>query len=145
MNLNLKQILPIVLLICASVIFSCNRQSPEEKLAHLNGYWEITEVELDNGTVKEYSINTTIDYIEIHNNEGFRKKVAPNLSGGFTVNDDAEKIIVKIENDSLHLYYSTLFDSWRETVLRANEMELEILNSDKKRFKYTRFEKLNFE
>ncbi len=145
MKFNFKYTFPLFLILCGSLSLSCNRQSPEEKLAHLNGYWEITEVEMDNGAVKEYSISTTIDYIEIHNNEGFRKKVAPNLSGGFTVTDDAEKIIVKIENDSLNLYYSTLFDSWKETVLKANEMELEILNSDKKRFKYKRFEKFNFE
>ncbi|PIV50187.1 MAG: hypothetical protein COS19_04760 [Flavobacteriaceae bacterium CG02_land_8_20_14_3_00_34_13] len=127
------------------VLLSCNQQNPKEKLAHLNGYWEISKVEMPDGTVKEYTISTLVDYIEIKDSVGFRKKVAPKLDGGFIINDDAEKITVKIENNTLNLYYSTQFDSWKETVLEANEQQLVVLNKDDKKYTYKKFEKFNLE
>lgn len=135
----------LLFLVISILLLSCNNQNPEEKLAHLNGYWEISKVEMPDGTVKEYTISTLVDYIEIKDSIGFRKKVAPKLDGGFIVNDDAEKITVKIENNKLNLYYSTQFDSWKETVLDANELQLVVLNRDNKEYTYKKFEKFNFE
>lgn len=135
----------LLFLVISILLLSCNQQNPEEKLAHLNGYWEISKVEMPDGTVKEYTISTLVDYIEIKDSVGFRKKVAPKLDGGFIINDDAEKIIVKIENKNLNLYYSTPFDSWKETVLKANELQLVVLNKDNKKYTYKKFEKFNLE
>ena len=42
-----------------------------------------------------------------------------------------EKFVFKIENDSLNLYYKTPFSSWKETILKASEDKLQIINQNK--------------
>ena len=56
----------------------------------------------------------------------------------------AEKFAIKIEEDSLRLYYETPFDSWKETVLAATDSVLKIINRDEKVYTYTKFQKFNF-
>ena len=51
-------------LICICIM-SCS-ENPETYIEHINGYWEIEEVILSDGTKKEYKFNETIDYIEVN-------------------------------------------------------------------------------
>tara|TARA_R110000850_G_scaffold277086_1_gene422404 strand:+ start:139398 stop:139838 length:441 start_codon:yes stop_codon:yes gene_type:complete len=128
-----------------SVTFSCKQTNHEEQLSHINGYWEIEEVIMPDGEKKDYTINTLIDFIQISDSTGFRKKVAPQLDGSFKITDDSEKIEVKIEDDKVQLYYTTPFHNWKETVERADETHLIIENEDAKIYKYKRYEGLNLE
>ena len=123
---------------------SCTQQSPNEQLQNLPGYWEIESVEFSDGTEKEYKISTTIDFIEITNNQGIRKKVNPQLDGSFKVSKDAETFTPKIEQDSLQLYYKTPFDTWKETILLAQDSTLHVLNKDGNIYKYKKFSTFNF-
>ncbi|MBA3987298.1 MAG: hypothetical protein H0X63_12185 [Flavobacteriales bacterium] len=143
--MNFKHTLPLLLLICGSFLFSCNRENPEEKLAYLNGYWEIKKANLPNGETKTYSINMLIDFIEIEDGKGFRKKVAPQLDGSFQITEDTENIEVKIEDNQVILYYTTPFHYWKETVVEANEKQLVVRNEEDFLYTYNRFEKLNLE
>ena len=63
-----------LILIVSTLVVSCKQQSPEEQLKNLSGYWEIKSVEFPNGEEKNYSISTTIDYIQIEDTAGIRKK-----------------------------------------------------------------------
>lgn len=121
------------------LIFSCSK-NPEPYIEHLNGYWEIEEVSLENGTKKQYQFNETIDYISINDSlQGFRKKLKPGINDTYFASGDAEKLIVKIENDSLNLYYSTPYAKWKETVLEASETHLKVSNSDNNIYLYKRY------
>jgi len=125
------------------IFFSCeNRTEPAQK-DKLAGYWEIESVAMPDGTIKEFSISTIVDYIEVSENNGIRTKVAPQLDGSFKNNGVAEKFTIKTENDSLRLFYETPFDSWQETVLRATDSVLTVLNRDDKVYNYTKFKKFN--
>jgi len=126
-----------VILLC-SFVFSC-QPKPGEQLEHLNGYWEIVEVKTLNGESKSYAYNTTIDYIYVKDNVGFRKKMQPGINNAYKTSDDAEALNVRIENDSLNLYYSTPLDEWKETVIKLNEEELEIVNKDQITYVYRRY------
>ena len=137
----MKKLLTLTLLV---LLFSCG-QSPEEKLSYLNGYWEIKEVISENSVTKTYSYNTTIDYIYIENNKGFRKKLQPAFNNQYSTSDDAEGLTIKIENDSLNLYYRTNLANWKETVLSATEEELRIVNQDQVVYVYERYESVEFE
>ena len=116
----------------------CKKESPEEQIQFLTGYWEIEKVKLPDGTSKEFTPNLTLDYIQVDGEQGFRKKVTPLLDGSFLTNDSFEKFYLKTENDSLRLYYETPFDKWTETVLKAKDSILVIQNSDKKVYWYKR-------
>ena len=50
----------------------------------------------------------------------------------------------EIEDDSLRLYYKTPFDTWKETVIKAKDSSLVILNRDGNTYFYKKFEKFNF-
>ena len=132
-------------LILTLLFLSCSKD-PKVMLDHLNGYWEIQEVTLKTGIKKEYRFNATIDYIEITDSlTGFRKKMKPNLSGTYETSKDKEYLKVVIENDSLHLMYSTPYAEWKETVLNANETELLVVNTNKDMYLYKRYEPLDLE
>ena len=122
----------------ALLLISCG-QDPEEKLQHLNGYWEIEKVEIAKDSVREYSMNGIVDYFHFDKGEGFRKKVRPQLDGKYLITDDTEKMEARIENDSLSLYYSTPYSSWKETVLKADEDELVLENEWGKIYYYKKF------
>lgn len=133
----------LILLIPIFFLVSCSKNDPQEQLNKLNGYWQIEKVEMENDSVIEYGLSQYIDYIEIKDSTGFRKKLKPKIDGGFiNVSNDSENIKAKIENNSLFLYYSTPFDEWKEEVLEATKEELVILNQDDKKYYYQRFKPL---
>lgn len=129
----------IITLIMVLSLVSCS-DNPKKMLTHLNGYWEISKAEMNDGIEKDYNFNASIDYIMVNDSlKGFRKKLSPNFDGSFTTSQDAEAIEVKIENDSLNLYYSTPYAKWKETVLEANETHLKIVNFKKDVYLYKRY------
>ena len=121
------------------ILVSCS-QNREDFKQHVTGYWEISEVILNDGTKKQYKINETIDYIEITNDSiGIRKKLKPNFNGTYETSKDIDTFVFKIENDSLNLYYKTPFSSWKETILKASEDKLQIINQNKVLYLYKRY------
>lgn len=129
----------LVALICTLFVVSCQNEDPGQQLKYLDGYWEIKKVEVSKDSVKEYQFNANVDFFEIENMKGYRKKVRPQFNGTFQVTGDVEKLEVKIEDKHLYLYYSTPYDSWREKVLRIEEDLLEIENEQGLIYHYTRF------
>ena len=126
-----------------SLFWSCS-PNPEVYIPFIEGYWEIDEVTLQDGSKRTYSFNDTIDYIQLSDSlAGFRKKLKPNLTGSFETSNDVETFQIKIENDSLNLYYKTQFANWKETVLVASENELLIINKAKVRYLYKRYHPLD--
>ena len=122
---------------------ACSNSDPKEQLNKLNGYWQIEKVEIERDSVIEYGLSPYIDYIEVKDSVGFRRKLKPKIDGGFVkAPNEPEKISAKIEDNKLMLYYSTPFDEWKEEVLEANEDELVILNRDDKKYYYQRYKPL---
>ena len=135
----------VFLLLALGIIFSCSKD-PETLITHLNGYWEIDEVTLPDGTKRDYNYNDTIDFLSINDSlTGFRKKMKPNFDGSFSTSNDAEALKIVIENDSLNIYYKTPYSEWKETVLDATEDKLLIQNKDKLLYLYKRYEPLVIE
>ena len=124
---------------------SCSN-NPETLVEHLDGYWEIEEVTLADGSKKSYTYNDTVDYIEISDSlTGFRIKLKPLFDGSFETSKDSEQFTIKTENDSLNLYYKTPFDTWKETVLLATEDQIKVINKNKAVFLYKRFIPIDIE
>ncbi|WP_110688273.1 lipocalin family protein [Salegentibacter sediminis] len=121
------------------VLLSCNKQDPEAQVKYIEGYWEIDKAELPGDSVRKYSINENIDYFEITDSTGFRKKLQPQFDGSYKTSAKAEELRIKIEDDSLRLYYKTPFDQWKETLLEADEEKMSILNKDGIIYHYKKF------
>lgn len=137
-----KTLYPLIISCLLLFTFSCKQESPDEILAHISGYWEIDEVTSPEGESKTFTMNMVVDYIEIDNKQGFRKKVAPQPDGTYLVNDDAEAILVEIQDNKVQLLYSTPFDQWTETVVKANENQLVVKNTEGTKYSYKRFENI---
>lgn len=129
----------ILILFLTSLLASCSGPSHEDQIRNLNGYWQIEQADLPEGISKEFRFSELVDYIEVDSSAGFRKKVRPQLEGNFITSDDVEIFDVKIENDSINLYYSTPYANWKETVLSSEEDELVVLNREGIIYTYTRF------
>lgn len=130
----------LILSLLSLILLACSN-SPGSFIPFFEGYWEINEVTLADGSKKLYQYNDSVDYIEFADSmTGYRRKLKPDFSGSFLTSYDVEKFQLKIENDSLNVYYSTDFSSWKETVLSASEDELLMINEAKVRYLYKRYQ-----
>ncbi|GGX23303.1 lipocalin family protein [Aquimarina muelleri] len=123
---------------------SCKKDTPKDQIQHLNGYWEIKKVILPNGSEKDYNFSQSIDFIEITNYTGIRKKVQPRLDGSFITNNDSESFILIIDEDSLRLHYKTTLSTWKETIISAKENHITIKNEAGNVYFYERYKKIEF-
>ena len=73
--------------------FSCNSKT-EIQPKKLNGYWEISKVTKENGEKIDYGFNTTIEFFEMKNNKGIRKKIYPKLEGKYQADILADSIFI---------------------------------------------------
>ncbi|OUS00050.1 hypothetical protein A9Q86_11445 [Flavobacteriales bacterium 33_180_T64] len=135
----------LLILLAIATTFSCS-SDPKTYIAFVDGYWEIDEVILHNGEKKDYNYNDTIDYIEVSDSlTGFRKKIKPNLMGKFESSKSVETFSIKIENDSLNVYYKTAYSNWKETILEASDTHLLIINANKDIYLYKRYQPLELD
>ncbi len=135
----------IITLLLTLSFLACEKPNPEEQKQNLSGYWEIKTVKMPNGEEKTFTVNTVIDHIEVNGNTGSRTKVAPKLDGTFKTNGVSEEFSLKIEDDSLRIYYKTPFNEWKETVLEAKDSLLTVKNEANKIYTYSKFKKFEFE
>ncbi len=125
------------------LVIGCTNKPQKEDVNHLNGYWEIVEVEFNNGHIKEYSISTTIDYIEYNGKEGFRKKVQPQLNGSYQTSDDAEQFKISESNEQLTMIYGQGTEQWEEILIAINENTFSVRTTEGTIYRYKRYEPLN--
>ena len=132
------------ILLAVSTIFmiSCSQQDANQFIQHLDGYWEIEKVITAQGQEKQYNFNQSIDYIEVKDTIGIRKKLQPQLNGSFITTQDAERFVIRIENDSLRLFYKTPLSTWEETIISAKENEMIVKNKSGNLYFYRKYEKL---
>ncbi len=127
------------------IIFSC-KEDKSHFTENIDGYWEIKYVKLNNGYEKEYTVNETIDYIEITSDtSGFRKKMKPQFDGTFKTSNNSETFTFKIENDSFNLHYKTPYHNWKETILDISKDEMKVINQSKDVYLYKRYTPINIQ
>ncbi|SIQ80558.1 lipocalin family protein [Maribacter ulvicola] len=132
-----------LLIICSLVLISCNSKIDKNQLHLLNGYWEIKEVTFKDGAKKEYSINSTIDYIQLDSLKGFRKKVDPKFNGTFETSNDAEPFVIRISNDSVYMSYSNNANIWEEVLTQLSKESFSVKNNQGTTYHYNKFEPIN--
>ncbi|WP_241507249.1 lipocalin-like domain-containing protein [Aquimarina sediminis] len=138
-KLNMHKTLFFLILIS---IISCTKTDPKNYIEYLDGYWEIKRVVMLDGSEKEYKFNMIIDFLEINDSTGIRKKVKPKFDGNYTITNNSEAFTLKIENDSLRLYYKTPLTAWKETIISAKENQLVIKNETGNVYFYQRYQKI---
>ncbi|KQC28576.1 lipocalin family protein [Flagellimonas eckloniae] len=117
-----------------------NTSISKEDLSHLNGYWEISEVEFPDGTKKKYSVNPSVDFIQIEDMKGFRKKVQPKFDGNYTTSNDTESFNVSYVNEMVTLHYKNNLSAWEEKLVQLDSSYFSVLNEEGIKYSYKRFQ-----
>jgi len=126
----------IIVFVAFLACVSCRKPIKPEDISKLNGYWEIENVVLSDGSQKEYKVNETIDYFEIKKNKGFRKKVKPQFDGRYLENGDSEAISVSFKNNKAFLNYKTPYSEWRDEILEVSDNNLVLKNDQNVEYHY---------
>ena len=138
----MKNLVTIVLF--SFLLVGCKQQIQSADIPNINGYWEIEKVVFDQGEDKEYSANQNYDYFQIDkNNQGIRKKVAPQLDGTFLVDDSFEKVRVRFQDDKAFLDYATPYMNYTEEIIALTADELVVLNAQKTEYHYKKATAIN--
>jgi hypothetical protein len=120
------------------LMVSCKQDIQSGDLKKLNGYWEIDFVDMPDGSKKEYKVNESVDYFELKDLKGFRKKVYPQLDGKYLVNNLEERIEIEKVNDKWKLKYATPYSKWSEGIVEIRDSILVIENDAKMLYHYKR-------
>lgn len=134
----------IVLMLILFTLNSCEKD-PKEHLANLNGYWEIEKVEFSKDSIRDFKINEIVEYIEITDSTGFRRKVKPQFNGSYIPAGEPERIAVAIEDNELVLNYSTGFNNWKEVVVDSKEDAISLKNERGITYHYKRYKPLKLD
>ena len=129
----MRNVYIIVILIS---LVGCRNKVNKLDLPHLNGYWEIKEVTFPDGSKKEYTVNTSIDYIEVKEHEGFRKKVQPNFSGTYVTSNDAELFTIYENEGVFNLNYKTDLSEWHEKIISLSENKFIVISEENIKYHY---------
>ncbi|WP_209399585.1 hypothetical protein [Pseudozobellia sp. WGM2] len=122
---------------------ACSSKVSKEDLGLLNGYWEISKVTFPDGNIKEYNVNTSVDFIMLEDLKGYRKKMQPNLSGTYRTSDDAESFVVAETDDSFAIHYKTDLSEWTEVIETLQKNTFSVTNEEGIRYDYKRFEPIS--
>ena len=79
-----------------------------------------------------------MDFYEVIEKIGVRKKVQPQLGNKFLVSDDLNKFKVILKHKNYYLSFQTIWDEWQEKIIELNEKKL-VLEHQNKRYHYKRF------
>ncbi len=126
----------VVFAVSFFALTSCNQLITDKDISKINGYWEIEKVILSDGTKKEYKVNETIDFFQIKNNIGFRKKVTPQLDGTYLVNNQKEKVLISIKDKIYFLNYSTNYTKFKEQIIKIQDSILVLKNDQNVEYHY---------
>ncbi|GGE28118.1 lipocalin family protein [Psychroflexus planctonicus] len=123
------------------ILFGCEQHHID--IAQLEGYWEISKAENEEGKSKVFQMNENIDYIVLEDSTGIRKKVKPQFSGKFQGSKDVEEFqLIEGKEGNLILKYQTPYDSWNEEIIELTEEKLVVKNNNGITYTYQRYKGL---
>ncbi len=135
----------IAILSLSLAFISCKPSVNKADLQHLNGFWEIKEVETADGKTIDYKINLSVDNFEINPEltVGTRKKGMPQLSGEYLTNGVVENFKVSDSAGIIKLNYETPYAKWSEEVVEINATDFKVKNDNEVIYHYKKYETIN--
>lgn len=131
------------------IILTCLGCSEKKVLAEdlhfLNGYWQIQEVTLPDGSKKTYGPGAVIDYIVLNNMKGYKKKVQPSIDGSYQISKDQEPLEIRNGERGFMMFYQNTLSSWQDRLVSLDSLQYSIINEDGITYTYTRFQPISIE
>ena len=129
-----RSIILCLLILC----LGCKNQITPSDIDLLNGYWNIEYITHKNETFYPKGAAKLLDFYEVSEREGVRKKVQPQLDNKFLVTEDLNNFKVIFKDKNYYLSLQTVWDQWQEKIVELNENKL-VLEHQDKRYHYKRF------
>lgn len=107
-------------LVFANMIFSCNSK-PDIQPEKLNGYWEISKVTKEDGEKIDFGFNSSIEFFEIKNNKGIRKKIYPKFEGKYQADILADSVFIIQKNNIFFLEIKNNLWKTKEEITILND------------------------
>lgn len=120
----------------------CSNKISRAEVSKLNGYWEIESVKNPDGEVKDYTVNTSVDYIELKDGKGYRQKMIQKMEGKFQSNGIKESLNLKSDNNRLILECKTNYAQWTEEIRSITDDHFSIINDQDFIYTYKRYQPL---
>ena len=131
------------LVIITMLIFTgCKDVIKPADLNQLNGYWKIDFITHKNETFHLKGAAKLVDFYEISNQNGVRKKVQPKFDNKFSVTEDLNNFKIVFEGYNCFMKFETLWDQWQEKIVILSNDKL-ILEHQNNRYHYSRFKKID--
>jgi len=132
----------LYLFLLLTIITACKSTIKEGEISQLEGYWEITKVVFQNGTTKPYTVNTTIDYIDINGLKGYIKKMKPGLNGRYQTSNKAAQFKLLLKNEVWEMHFEGDLNSTLR-LLEIDSLEYAVKDQGQVRYYYKRYEPIN--
>src|SRR5690606_33497852 len=128
----------------AILLLGCGKGTVEKAdLQYLNGYWEISQVELPDGSIRDFTVNPNVDFITLEGTEGYRSKMQPRFDGRYATSMDTEHFSLANGPDGFVLRYENELSSWEEKILALDSLSFSVVNGEGIIYTYKRFEPIN--
>ena len=110
-------------LLCLLLI-SCTPDVKPADLDRLNGYWRIDKAVSPSGEEKQYK--STVDFFELNDQKGIRKKLKPLFKKQFNSSNDFVPFHIAFLEKKCIITYNKQNQSWQEeiTTLTADKLKL---------------------
>lgn len=122
------------------LLISCTPKVTTKQIDLLNGYWTISEAKAPNGEIRPYTGTVEVDFFELNDAQGFRKKLKPLFDSKFNSTNDKVSFKVSFDNKGCIITYSRQQHNWQEEVITLNEDELQLKDARGVVFHYKRFQ-----
>ena len=132
----------LYLFLLLTIITACKSTIKEGEISQLEGYWEITKVVFQDGTTKPYTVNTTIDYIDINGLKGYIKKMKPGLNGRYQTSNKAAQFKLLLKNEVWEMHFEGDLNSTLR-LLEIDSLEYAVKDQGQVRYYYKRYEPIN--
>ncbi len=132
----------LYLFLLLTVFTACKSTIKEGEISQLKGYWEITKVVFQDGTTKPYTVNTTIDYIDIDGLKGYIKKMKPGLNGRYQTSNKAAQFKLLLKNEVWEMHFEGDLNSTL-SLLKLDSLEYAVKDQGQVRYYYKRYEPIN--
>ncbi len=117
----------------------CKSEVNPSDITILNGYWNIEYITHKNETFQPKGTTKLLDFYEVNEQDGVRKKVQTQLGNKFLISEDLNNFKIIFIDKNYYLSFQTVWDQWQERIVELNENKL-VLEHQDKRYHYKRFD-----
>lgn len=124
----------LIYLLLIVVFISCSNN--EEKIKAIEGYWNIDEVILPNGSEREFPFSNHMDHFEIDGFKGVKNRVSPTYDGSFVSYGDPVSFVWEEKKGDLWLSFKQGEQAYSQKVDKATEETLVLIHDNGTRYTY---------